>query len=97
MLFKRFSLRPTCGFVAQLRVSEAARECVAFRSPHQLVFEDGCWRVEAIDASPNIYFSPPNTPPINYPGVVLSSPPPPPSFQIPNLATCCIAFVVWLR
>ena len=76
-LFKRFSLRPTCVFVAQLKMSEAARKWGDFQSPNELVFEDGCWRIEATNASPNIYFSPPNTPPITYPRINLSSPSPP--------------------
>ena len=92
-LFKRFILRPTCGFVGQLGVSEAAREWGAFRSPDQLIFEDVCWRVEATDASPNIYFSPPNTPPISYPRVDLSSPPPPPSSQVARFGI----FRIWFR
>ena len=76
--------------MGQLRVSEAAREWAAFGSPDQLIFEDGRWRVEATDASSNIYFSPPQHSTITFPRVDLLSPPPPPNFQIQNLAACCI-------
>ena len=79
-------------FVEQLGVSEAAWDRVDFQSPDQLIFEDGCWRVEAGNTLSNIYFSPPNTPPITH--LQLQTPnlfsPSPPQFQTPNLAICCV-------